>query len=258
MKNKELLNICYKYFNRFINADELIEMLDDIRKEELSKQEQKELDNLLNEIKIIAENIPNKVDEYAVNRKNKINDLIKKVVQIPLDDQNSDFLNKQITNLKNDCNKVIDSHERWLAIADCINKNDYFNTCFDNLTDYELLEFISQNIQAPFPPKLKQEEFERLDKVGIENDEREWLWRLAFNYENSDFNFDLIVDYFIEKKDGYYISELISAVGSCLNIDNIIEKINDKDLIGDLMNRKGVMAYYVSEEQFEKLVSKLK
>ena len=47
----------------------------------------------------------------------------------------------------------------------------YFNTCFDNLADYELLEFISQNIQAPFPPNLKQEEFERLVKVGIENDE---------------------------------------------------------------------------------------
>ena len=257
MKNKELLNICYKFFNRFITADELIEMLDSVNIQKLSKKEQKEFENLHNEIKTIADNTPNKVDDYVINRKNKINSLIKKVEQIPLDDQNSNFLNKQITNLKKDCNKVVDSHERWFAIADCISKNDYFNTCFDNLTDYELLEFISQNIQAPFPPNLKQEEFERLVKVGIENDEREWLWRLAFNYENSDFNFDLIADYFIEKKDGYYIAELISAVGFCLNIDNIIEKINDKDLIEDLVNRKGVIVHYVSEEQFEKLKSKL-
>ena len=34
------------------------------------------------------------------------------------------------------------------------------------------------------------------------------------NYEKSKINFDSIVDYFIEKKDGYYIAELISAIRS--------------------------------------------
>jgi len=32
MKNKELLNICHKFLNRFINSDELIEELNNIEK----------------------------------------------------------------------------------------------------------------------------------------------------------------------------------------------------------------------------------
>ena len=134
---------------------------------------------------------------------------------------------------------------------------DYFNNEFDSLTDYELLEFIAQNIQAPFPPQLSQDEFEKLVKIGIENDKREWLWRLAFNYEGRNINFDTIVDYFIKVRDGYYIAELISAVGECLDIDNLIDRIGDKELIEDLKNRKGVISSYVSEEQFNKLISKL-
>ena len=151
----------------------------------------------------------------------------------------------------------MDSQARWVAITDYIVKNDYFDNNFESLTDYELLKFITQNIQAPFPPKLTQEEFDKLVKVGMEKDERELLWRLAFNYEGSKINFDDIVDYFIEKKDGYYLAELISAVGECLNIDRIIDKIDDKELIEDLKKRKDIISSYVSEEQFNKLINKL-
>ena len=37
MKNMELLNICYQFFNILITADELIEMLDNMDKSNLSK-----------------------------------------------------------------------------------------------------------------------------------------------------------------------------------------------------------------------------
>lgn len=254
MKNKELLNICHKFLNRFINSDELIEELNNIDKKEMSKEEIKKLDKLIMDIKEIIANIPNKIDEYVIGKKKKVNNLIDKLETIPKDE---DIFNRLLNNLKKDNEKEIDSHERWLAIAQCIDENDYFNTCFDNLSDYELLEFISQYIQVPFPPQLSQEKFEKLVKVGIENDEREWLWRLAFNYERRNINFDLIVDYFINVKDGYYLAELISAVGECLDIDSIIDKITDKELIKDLKERKYAICNYVSVEQFNKLVSKL-
>lgn len=183
--------------------------------------------------------------------------MIDRFENIPKDDKNFDFLNKHLENLKKDYEKEIDSHERWFKITDCINKNSYFNKVFESLTDYELLEFIAQNISAPFPPNLTQEEFDRLVKIGIEKDKREWLWRLAFNYENSNINFDSIVEYFIKKKDGYYLAELISAVGERLNIDKIMDMINDKELIEDLKNRKSVISHYVSEEQFNRLIGKL-
>ena len=254
MKNKELLNICYKLFNRFITVNKMIELLDNMDKKDISKAELKELNNLINEIKKIDINIPNKEDEYVIKEKEKIMRLIDRFESFK--DKN-DFFNKQLEHLKRDYDREMDSHERWFNVVDCINKNEYFSECYDNLTDYELLEFIVQNIQAPFPPELSQEEFNRLVKVGIEKDKREWLWRLAFNYERKNINFDEIANYFIEKKDVYYIAELISAVGYCLNIDAMIDKINDKEIIEGLKERKNIMSSYISEEQFNKLISKL-
>ena len=256
MKNIELLNICYSFFNRYITADKLIEEFTNMDKIDLSKKDIEEQNKLIKEIKTIAQNVPNEIDEYVIQRKNKIKNMIDRLDNIPKDDKNIAFLNKHLENLKKDYAEEVDSYERWFKITECITKNNYFNKVFESLTDYELLEFIAQNISASFPPNLTQEEFDRLVKVGIEKDEREWLWRLAFNYENRGINFDSIVEYFIKKKDGYYLAELISAVGGCLNIDKIIDMIDDKELIDDLINRKSVISYYVSEEQFNRLIGK--
>ena len=254
MKNKELLNVCYKLLNRFITVNKLIEMLENINKDNLQEDEIKELDNLINEIKKISKDIPNKEDEYIIKEKEKIKKLIDRFETFK---EKNDFFNKQLEHLKKDYEKERDSHERWFKVAEFIINNDYFNDSFDNLTDYEFLEFIAQNIQAPNPPNLSQKKFDKLVKVGIEKDEREWLWRLAFNYENKNINFDEIVNYFIEKKDVYYLSELICAVGHCLNIDLMIDKINDKEIIEGLKERKNIMGSHISEEQFNKLISKL-
>ena len=62
----------------------------------------------------------------------------------------------------------------------------------------------------------------------------------------------------MEKKDAYYLSELISSVGECLNINRIIYNLKDKDLIKDLIERKDVIKHYVTEEQIKKLEAKLK
>lgn len=257
MKNKELLNICYKFFNRFITADKLIEELTNMDTTNLSKKDIEEQKKLIKDIKTIAQNIPNEIDEYVIQKKDQIKNMIDRFENIPKNDKKHDSLNEHLENFKKNYGKEMDSHERWFKITDCINKSSYFNKVFESLTDYELLEFIAQNISAPFPPNLTQEEFDRLVNTGIEKDEREWLWRLAFNYENRSINFDSIVEYFIKKKDGYYLAELISAVGECLNINKIIDMIDDKELIEDLKGRKSVISYYVSEEQFNRLISKL-
>ena len=257
MKNNELLNICYKFFNRFITANELLDELMKMDISNLSKSDIEEQNKLIEEIRNIIKNTPNEEDEYIIKKKEKIKNMIKKIESIPKDDKNVEILNKQLETFKRDYEKEMDSQERWFEVTECITKNEYFNNIFDSLTEYELLEFISQYIQAPFPPQLSQDEFERLVKAGIEKDEREWLWRLAFNYEGRNINFDSIVEYFIAKKDGYYLSELISAVGEYLNIDEIVDKINDKELIEDLKNRKSVISFYVSEEQLGRLLSKL-
>ena len=258
IKNKELLNICYKFFNRFLTADSLIEELSNIDKESLKNEDIKETNKLIEEIKKVAINNPNKEDEYVLKKKESIKRVIEKLEKIKENNEYSEQINNRLDKLKKEYESEMDSQERWFKVFECINNNNYFSNTFESLSDYELLEFIAQYIKAPFPPNLTQEEFDKLVKVGIEKDEREWLWRLAFNYEERKLNFDLIVNYYIDKKDGYYISELISAVGKHLNIDNIIDKINDKELIEYLINNKDVISSYVSDEQFNKLINKTK
>lgn len=256
MKNKELLNICYKFLNRFITTDILIEELENIDKTKLSKKDIEKTMELIDEIKRISHNTPNEIDEYALKEKQTISNLIKIIESIPKNSDNAVFLNQQLDSLKKDYNKNLDSQERWIQVTDCINKNEYFNHTFESLSDYELLEFIVQNIKAPFPPNLTQEDFDRLVKIGIEKDKREWLFRLAFNYEGRKMNFDSIVDYFIDKKDGYYLIELIIAVGEYLNVERMIDKINDKEFIEDLITRKEEITSCISKEQWDKLMNK--
>ena len=242
---KEFLNICYKFFNRFIIGEELIEKLSNIKN--------KEINNIIKEIKNIIQTTPDEEDEYIKKEKQTIKKLIKRLENIPNKDE---FIDKQLEQLKKDYKRKRDSKERWFKITDYINNNEYFNKCFENLSEYELLEFIAQYIQAPFPPNINQEEFEKIVKAGIEHDEREWLWRLALNYNNKKNNFDSIVDYFIKVKDGYYLTELISAVGENLNLDKIIDKINDKELIEDMITRKDIISDYFTEELLNKLKEK--
>ena len=219
MNNSEFLNICYKFINQYSNAIELVNSLENFNK---SGEDQEAIKSMIKDIKDLMNKYPNKVDEL----------------------QDEDINEK-------------DSYERWRSIFTYIVGNKYFNTCFNNLTDYELLKFISQYLSAPYPPKLDQEEFDKLVKVGIENEEKEYLWRLAFNYNNSELNFDKITNYYIDTKDAYYLCELISAVGNKLDIDNIIDLINDKELIKSIIDSKDVISFYVNKEQLEKLSSKL-
>ncbi len=253
MKNIELLSICQDYFNRFINGNELVKRLENMDKTNMNDAELLEVNKMVEDIKRILAETPNEIDELVIREqedKKKITEIISKIP-----DDIEGF--SEIVKNNKDNNKEKDSKERWFKISDYINNNVYFNKLFSSLTDYELLELIADKIKLRVPPEMNQDKFERLVKAGIEKDEREWLWRLAFSYEDMDINFDSIVDYYISVNDGYYLAELISAIGENLNIDSIIDKINNPDLIKDLEKRKYVIDTYFSDEQKNKLLSKL-
>ena len=247
---KEMLNICYKYFNRYITSDELIDELVNIKMDDREK-----LDKLIDDIKEVCNNTSNEADEYVFKEKEQKQDIIEKLEKIP-NVEDYKIVNKVLNNLKEDEKK--DSYERWIGIVKCINENDYFNKEFESLTDEELLEFITQSIKAPLPPQLNQKEFDKLVKVGIEKDDRESLWRLAYNYDNGDIKIDKVADYYIKVKDGYYLSELICIASDLLDIDSIINKVNDKELIDYLIEDKDLLINYITEEQFKKIEKKKK
>ena len=253
MKNIELANVCYKYISNFITIDKFIEELEKIK---YKRNETKEAKKLIEDLKQISKTIKNKEDDFVKNQKHNIKKILDSFDKMP-EDAMDEKVKRTVDSLKKDYNKEMDSYERFIAGYNAVIKSKIFDETMDNLDEYEMLEFIGQFIQSPNPPKLTQKEFDELVKVGIEKDERELLWRLAFNYEHSKLSFDKIVKYYIKKKDGYYLGELISAIGDKLDIDKIIDDIDDKKLIEDLKGRKGVISCNVSEEQFNKLISKL-
>lgn len=224
-----LVTLMYKYINRFINSDELLESLEELDLNNFSKEEKISINKLIDDIKIIKDNTENEVDEIEKNRLETIEKYVNGIDRILQNNNLENKLKEKFLKIKQDLmedkKKVKDGGKLYESIYILLTDNELINHYWDLMNDYELLEFIAQYISVPMPPQIDQEKFNDLVKVGIKNNEREWLWRLAFNYNRKNKDFSLIEDYFIEKKDSYYLTELISAVREDLNMKKLKEKV---------------------------------
>lgn len=233
-----LVTLMYKYINRFINSDELLESLEELDLNNFSKEEKISINKLIDDIKTIKDKTANEIDEIEKNRLETIERIVSDI-NIILDSDNLEKdLREKIEHRKEylleDKKKVKDGGKLYESIYILLADNKLINHYWESINDYELLEFIAQYISVPMPPQIDQKKFNDLVEVGIENDEREWLWRLAFNYNRKNKDFSIIEDYFIEKKDSYYLTELISAVREDLDMKKLKEKVlatNDKKFI---------------------------
>lgn len=233
-----LVTLMYKYINRFINSDELLESLEELDLNNFSKEEKISINKLIDDIKTIKDKTANEIDEIEKNRLETIERIVSNINIILESDNLEKDLREKIEHRKEylleDKKKVKDGGKLYESIYILLADNKLINHYWESINDYELLEFIAQYISVPMPPQIDQEKFNDLVEVGIENDEREWLWRLAFNYNRKNKDFSLIEDYFIEKKDSYYLTELISAVREDLDMKKLKEKVlatNDKKFI---------------------------
>ena len=224
-----LVTLMYKYINRFINSDELLESLEELDLNNFSKEEKISINKLIDDIKIIKDKTANEIDEIEKNRLETIERIVSNINIILESDNLEKDLREKIEHRKEylleDKKKVKDGGKLYESIYISLADNKLINHYWNLMNDYELLEFIAQYISVPIPPQIDQEKFNDLVKVGIKNNEREWLWRLAFNYNRKNKHFSLIEDYFIEKKDSYYLTELISAVREDLDMKKLKEKV---------------------------------
>ena len=225
----DLVSLMYKYINRFINSDELLESLEELDLNNFTDEEKASIKKLIDDIKSIKDKIPNEVDEIEKNRieinEKYVNGIDKILQNNTLENKLKEKFLKIREGLLEDKKKVKDGGKLYESLFTLLADNDLINYYCDLLNDYELLECIAQYISVPMPPQISQEKFDKIVKVGIENDEREWLWRLAFNYNEKNKDFSLIEDYFIEKRDDYYLTELISAVREDLNMKKLKKKV---------------------------------
>lgn len=224
-----LVTLMYKYISRFINSDELLESLEELDLKIFSKEEKISINKLIDDIKIIKDKTANEIDEIEKNRLETIERIVSNINIILESDNLEKDLREKIEHRKEylleDKKKVKDGGKLYESIYILLADNKLINHYWESINDYELLEFIAQYISVPIPPQIDQEKFNGLVKVGIKNNEREWLWRLAFNYNRKNKDFSLIEDYFIEKKDSYYLTELISAVREDLDMKKLKEKV---------------------------------
>lgn len=244
----ELVNLMYRYVNRFINSNELIK---ELKKIDICNYQDKEVINkLIKDIEEAREKTPNEIDKVEKKRLEEIDNLLDKFKEVNTSDNElKEFIEKQYNNLLKEKERVRDGGKLYTRIASLLTNNSVINKSASKMNDKELLTFITRYISVPLPPPIKQEGFNDLVKAGIEEDNREALWRLAVNYDKK-MDFTLIEDYFIEKRDSYYLIELISATDS-INLDNIVSKVvatNDREFMIDLANRSLELSIFTKED----------
>ena len=244
----ELVNLMYRYVNRFINSNELIK---ELKKIDISNYQDKEVINkLIKDIEEVREKTPNEIDKVEKKRLEQIDNLLDKFKEVNTsDEQAKEFIEKQYNNLLKDKERVRDGGKLYTKIVNLLTNNSVINKSASKMNDKELLTFITRYISVPLPPPIKQEDFNNLVKIGIKEDNREALWRLAVNYDKK-MDFTLIENYFIDKRDSYYLIELISATDN-VNLDNLVSKVvatNDREFMIDLANRSLELSIFTKED----------
>lgn len=227
----DLVNLMYKYINRLINSDELLEKMNSLDLTKVSADEKENIESLIQNIKNIKSDTPNEVDEIEKNRIKTIEKFIdaidKALGSNNLDSETKEMFIKRKQGLVLDKEKIKDGGKLYEKIFTLLTQNDLIADNCKKMDDYELLEFIVQYISVPMSPKIDQKAFDELAQIAIGKDKREWLWRLAFNYNGKNKDFSLIEDYFIKVKDDYYLTELISAVQEDLDMKKLKKKVLD-------------------------------
>ena len=110
-------------------------------------------------------------------------------------------------------------------------------------------------------PKIKQEQFDNIVDYIMNNETKggnpkELIWRLSGCYY-SYLNLNKVIDIFVDTKDAYYTSELVSFVGGNIDQDYLITKMldtNDIKFISDsLANCGHAMENFLDKEHLNTL-----
>lgn len=240
----DLVNIVYRYVNRFINSEELLTLLKAIDESSFSTEEIVDINKLLDEVENIIRTVPIEIDNEEKNRIASINRILGTLEKVKNNKENSqevlDTVQRQYDNLIREKKKVRDSGPRYIELSKSLTTNKTYISYCQKMNSKELLELITQYISVPMPPRIDQDLFDEMVEAGIKEDKREALWRLVFNYVGRNKDFTRVEDYFIEKRDAYYLTELISIEDKELNMEKLEKKINntnDEKFINDCFER---------------------
>lgn len=141
----ELVNLMYRYVNRFINSNELINELKKIDISNYSEKDKKVIDKLIKDIEEVRDKTPNEIDEVEKKRLEQIDYLLDKFKEVNTsDEQAKEFIEKQYNNLLEDKEKVRDGGKLYTKIVNLLTNNSVINKSASEMNDKELLTFITR------------------------------------------------------------------------------------------------------------------
>lgn len=108
-------------------------------------------------------------------------------------------------------------------------------------------------------PKIDQQQFDNMVDYIIKEEKnfniKELIWRLCLCYEG--LNFNKVVDIFIDYRDSYYISELVSCVDGNLDQEYLVTKMIETDDLKFVKDAMSIcfdsMLRFLGDEQIKKL-----
>ena len=116
----DLVNIVYRYVNRFINSEELLALLKAIDESSFSAEEIVEIDKLLDEVENIIRTVPIEIDNEERNRIASINRILSTLEKVKNNKENNqevlDTVKRQYDNLIREKKKVRDSGPRYIEL----------------------------------------------------------------------------------------------------------------------------------------------
>ena len=238
----DLVNLIYRYVNRFITLDDLLIKIKEIDLEKFEENDKLEINKLIDELNEIDKKIPNEVDEREKQRLlgadkliNFLNDSKEKIT-----DKNEILrIEKRIEEIEKSKKEKRDGGKRYSETVNLLTNNKVYIKYCKSMSLEKLLDFITQYIHVGQPPMIDNETFNKLVELGIEKGSKEKLWRLAFNYENKGKDFTKIIDYYVKEKEYWYLGELMSAVYNDVDFKLISEKVNatnDQHFINNFNN----------------------
>ncbi len=235
---KEDPTINYEYLKNYLKEHDFIYVDCDT----FAKEEPQQFDMFLGEHYVAyllkRKDITDIVFDF-INNRIKINEIVQKLKNLKLC-----FYSKE---QQKDLKELIKTIEEKTSIEELITDNNVINDILLNnktyleiackMTPKELLIMIAQYICSKTVPDIDQEMFDLMVDVGIKNNQREKLWRLAFNYEYRNKDFNKIIDYFIKEKDAYYLSETLYVVGSEVDKERLVKALlkEDKNFVKDFL-----------------------
>lgn len=143
----------------------------------------------------------------------------------------------EISNIIKEVNNIISSDKSREELEEHILNNEYHKETAKSMTPLDVANMIGESFSSKKLPTIEQEFFNDMADSLIKEDNKGYLWRLALNY-NNEFDMDKLETYFIDTRDTYYLTELISVLDepNYYRIANKLIDTKDKEFISDIID----------------------